>query len=428
MMRAAFFYDAFLMTAGAPLEKPREDAYLPPLLTRDFVLLCLVTLGFFFSFFFFFPTLPFFIQHLGGRESDVGLLIGVSSLVAFVVKPLAGRWVDHHGRTPLITTSVTLFACAAVLHVWTFSLAVLLFLRVFYGAAIGCFTTASGAYLADIAPPARRGEATSYWGLVNSLAMGVAPPFALGLMSSKVLHPLETHLARLLPGLTETIAWEDNFVLLFLTAAGIASVAGLVSRGMREAHTPAPLRTRRPLYAREALLPTAVNFCLYLTFTSYTTFLPLYARALGMGNAGFLYSAYALALMSTRVLGARIGDRYGRAAVIVPGLACVLVAFLVFASALGPAFLYLGVSLYGLGIGLAQPGLSAFTIDRLMPERRGLGMSTFGQGLDLGMGVGGMLMGAIATQAGFPFMYLCGSGCAGIGLAIFLWGTRSKTP
>jgi MFS family permease len=398
----------------------------PPLFTRDFVLLCLVTLSFFFSFFFFFPTLPFFIKHLGGQEADVGLLIGISSLIAFSIKPFAGRWIDQRGRVGLLSVAAALFACAAVLHIWTSSLRFLFLLRVIYGIAIGCFTTASGAYLADIAPPARRGEATSYWGLVNSLAMGIVPPFALGLMSSATLHPLEEYLVATLPGLERIANWPDNFALLFLTAASIAAIAGLLSRGMREAHTPSPSSTRRPLYAQEALLPTAVQFCLYLTFTSYTTFLPLYARSLGMGNAGFLYSAYALALVSTRVTGARISDRYGRAAVVIPGLGSVIAAFLVFASATSPISLYLGVSLYGLGIGLAQPGLNAFTIDRLTPSRRGLGMSTFGQGLDLGMGVGGLLMGAIATRYGFSLMYLCGSGCAGLGLAIFWWGSRTS--
>jgi MFS family permease len=388
----------------------------------------LETLGYFFSFFFFFPTLPFFIQHLGGQESDVGLLIGVSSLVAFSIKPLAGRWVDRYGRVPLISAAAALFACAAALHAWTSSLSFLFFLRIIYGVSIGSFTTASGAYLADIAPPARRGEATSYWGLVNSLAMGIVPPFALGLMNSKTLHPLEESLVNFLPGLTTAAAWLDNFVLLFLTATSVALSACGLSRGMREAHQPAPILARRPLYAREALFPTAVNFCLYTTFISYTTFLPLYARTLGMGNAGFLYSTYALALISTRLIGARISDHHGRAAVIVPGFSCVIVAFLVFAFSFTPILLYVGVGFYGLGIGLAQPGLSAFTIDRLAPERRGLGMSTFGQGLDLGMGAGGVLMGTIATQWGFPLMYLCGSICASLGLVIFWWGFRTKTP
>lgn len=408
------------------VEKATAGEHVPPLFTRDFVLLCLVTLSYFSSFFFFFPTLPFFIQHLGGQESDVGLLIGVSSLIAFSIKPLAGRWVDRQGRVPLMTAAAALFACGAVLHIWTSSLPLLFGLRIIYGAAIGCFTTASGAYLADIAPPARRGEATSYWGLVNSLAMGVVPPLALGLMNSETLHPLEESLVQLLPGLGAITTWQDNFALLFLTAAAIAFTACALSYGLHETHSPVFSVMQRPLYAHEALLPTAVQFCLYLTFTSYTTFLPLHARALGMGNAGFLYSTYALALISTRIIGARIGDRHGRAAVIIPGLGCVIVAFLVIAAAVHPLFLYVGVSFYGLGVGLAQPGLSAFTIDRLAPERRGLGMSTFGQGLDLGMGVGGIVMGAVATQLGFSLMYVCGSGCAGLGLAIFLWGTRTK--
>ena len=83
---------------------------------RDFVLLCLVSLGFFSSFFFFFPTLPFYIKQLGGREVDVGLLIGISSLVSFAIKPFAGRWADRYGRVLMMTASVGLFACGALLH------------------------------------------------------------------------------------------------------------------------------------------------------------------------------------------------------------------------------------------------------------------------------------------------------------------------
>ena len=80
--------------------------------------------------------------------------------------------------------------------------------------------------------------------------------------------------------------------------------------------------------------------------------------------------------------------------------------------------------MYGFGFGLAQPGLSAFTIDRLAPERRGVGMGTYGQGLELGMGLGGILMGFIATHAGFTAMYLCGSVCVTVALTIFLLGNR----
>lgn len=396
-----------------------------PLFTRDFTLLCLVTLGFFCSFFFFFPTLPFYIKHLGGREADVGLLIGVSSLVSFLVKPLAGRWADRYGRVPLMTAAIGLFACGAVLHIWALSLWILFLLRLIYGAALGCFTTASGAYLADVAPTSRRGEATSYWGLVNSLAMGIVPPFALGLMGSTSLHRLEEGLVALLPGLGRSAAWSDNFALLFLTAAGIAFVGCGLSRGLSEIRLPASILHRRYLFAREALLPMAVQLCLYLTFTSYTTFLPLYARTLGLGNAGYLYSTYAVVLVGTRVLSARMADRYGRAAVIVPGLGALMLALLVLAFAPSDRALYVGVSLYGFGFGLAQPGLGAFVIDRLAPERRGLGMSTFGQGLDLGMGLGGVLMGTIATHAGFTPMYLCGSGCIALALVIFLWGYRT---
>lgn len=396
----------------------------PSLFTRDFTLLCLVTLSYFFSFFFFFPTLPFYVKHLGGQESDAGLLIGVSSLVAFSLRPLVGRWIDRYGRVLLMNIGIGLFACTAFLHVWTVSLSALLVLRVLYGLALGCFTTAASAYLADVAPLARRGEAASYWGLASPLAMGIIPPLALGLMRSRSLHPTETYVVSVLPGFSTAVASTENFTLLFLTAGSIAAVACVLSYGMHERYIPTPTAPRPSLFAREALLPMMVNMFVYLTFTSYTTFLPLYARTLGMGNAGWLYSTYAVALLSTRFFAARVGDQHGRAAVILPGLASALLGLLVLAFAPITQLLYLGVGLYGLGFGLAQPGLSAFTIDRLTPERRGIGMSTFGQGVELGMGLGGILMGFIATHAGFTAMYLSGSMCVTVALAIFWLGNR----
>ena len=109
------------------IPRTSETGALPQVLfTRDFVLLCLVTLGVFSSFFFFFPTLPFYIKHLGGQEADVGLLIGISSLVSFSIKPLAGRWTDRYGRVAIMTVSIGLFACGAVLHVWALSIGILL--------------------------------------------------------------------------------------------------------------------------------------------------------------------------------------------------------------------------------------------------------------------------------------------------------------
>ncbi len=401
------------------------DAF--PLFTRDFILLCLVTSCYFSSFFFFFPTLPFYVKHLGGQEADAGFLIGVSSLVSFSLKPLAGRWIDQYGRVRLMNLGIGLFAFTAFLHAWAPSLNVLLVLRVLYGIGLSCFTSGASAYLADVAPVARRGEAASYWGLASPLAMGIIPPLALGLMHSTSLHPTELSLIALLPSSLTPIPSSENFVLLFLTAGVIAVTACALSCGMAERYTPSPTNLRPPLFAREAVLPMAVNMFLYLTFTSYTTFLPLYARTLGMGNAGWLYSTYAIALLSTRFASARVSDRNGRAAVIIPGLLAALIGLLVLGFAPTALALYIGVSFYGLGFGLAQPGLSAYTIDRLAPERRGVGMGTFSQGLELGMGLGGIVMGYIATHAGFTTMYLCGSICVAMALAIFVLGNRTAS-
>ncbi len=71
-------------------------------LTGPVIGITLLTFGFMTAYLFFFPTLPFFIEELGGDKGEIGLLIGVSSLAALVFRPFVGYGLDAYGRRPLL--------------------------------------------------------------------------------------------------------------------------------------------------------------------------------------------------------------------------------------------------------------------------------------------------------------------------------------
>jgi MFS family permease len=64
----------------------------------------------------FFPTLPFFLEEFGGAKSEIGLLIGISSLASLAVRPFVGYAVDTLGRRPVMLAGLSVFVLNALLY------------------------------------------------------------------------------------------------------------------------------------------------------------------------------------------------------------------------------------------------------------------------------------------------------------------------
>ena len=381
-----------------------------PLLTTNFVLACLITLASFASFYYLLATLPVYITTIGGDEREVGLIMGVFSATTVILRPFIGRAADDRGRRIFILVGNAILAVASALYAGVTSVALLLGLRVFHGVGWASGGTTMNALVADIAPRSRRGEAMGYFGMFSNLAMAVGP--ALGFMLMNAF----------------------SFPVLFFTAAAIAAIAVVLGFALREparlAPPPATAKAGKApgqgVIERTTLFPAAVLTLVTITYGSIVSFLPLFAAKQGIENPGIFFTVYAIVLILARGFTGQLSDRYGRAAVIVPGLVLATAALWLLATAtVLPTFLAVAV-LYGLAFAAVQPALMALVVDRAAPSRRGAAMGTFSAAMDLGIGLGSLLWGEVAYTAGFQVVYLASGGFAVLALLVFLVGARGQ--
>src|SRR5660398_224621 len=75
----------------------------PPLWTRDFIFLVAGNLALFMSFYLLLPTLPVYVVEMGGGETAAGLIVGLFSVSAVLIRPAVGWGLDVLGRRLLIT-------------------------------------------------------------------------------------------------------------------------------------------------------------------------------------------------------------------------------------------------------------------------------------------------------------------------------------
>ena len=362
----------------------------PTLFTRDFLLLWFGSLALYGSFHMFVTTLPLCARGLGARDLEVGLLSGVFSLAALVMRLLTGWRLDRSRRVPVMAAGAAGFVVCSAAYGFAGSSAALLALRILHGAGMAAYGTASQVLAIDLVPPSRRGEAMGIFGLVHGLTIALAPAMGMAIL------------------LTAGPGW------LFAVSAALAVVASVLGALVAE---PTPTRTRPlsgPPFNPKALLPGFVILSSAVAASAAHSFLPLYGVAHGLVNPGFYFTVWGSANMLARVLAGRISDRFGRGGVILFGLALAGAGTAAIALLDGWWLLAAGL-ISGLGLGAAEAPLLALVADITSLDERGSAIGTLGMFLEIGSITGSVAAGVLAERLGLASVFLAAGAAPALG-------------
>lgn len=398
-----------------------------PLLSPAVIRVTFLNFLFFSAYLLFFPTLPFFIEGLGGAKSEIGLLIGISSLSSLLVRPFVGYAVDTIGRRPVMMAGLALFVLNALLYNLVQSVAMILPLRLLTGASMAIFVTAASATIADVAAPSRRGEVMSYYGLANSLAFAVGPALGGFIIHAGWLSGFDEALIDRFGWLSGSEVADLHFTSLFLFAAGVGVVSLFIAAAGSETKPEGgPVRklSASQLFSRAGAFPAVINFATSFVFASMVTFTPLFARDNGLQNAGALFIVYAAMVIVMRLTLGRFMDRYPRAWFIVPGIVALALSMVAMGTAHAPWQMFFAAGLYGVGAGTFQPAMMAHLVDSTAPTERGRALSTFTLGNDLGLSLGALALGVTVDWAGYRPTFMLSATVAASGALLFVISTQ----
>jgi len=390
------------------MEKNAEFQKREPLWTRDFILISIASLFITMGFQMLLPVLPVFSAELGGSDSWAGLVVGIFTISAVLMRPVAGRLLDKQGRRGVFILGLIVFLVCVVAYNWTSTIFVLLILRFIHGFGWGASSTASSTIASDIIPKSRLGEGMGYFGLTSTLAMAIAPALGLEVLSGY------------------------GFNAVFYISAGVVFISIFIALPIKY-HKPDMLAKsdsdgpgKTEIFEKSAILPAVVIFFITMTYGAIVSFIALYADQRQVENIGLFFTVYAVALLISRPYFGRLTDRKGTAFAVLPGIICVILSMscIYFANSL-LAFLMAGF-IYGIGFGAIQPALQAMSVRKVDNTRRGAANATFFLGFDLGIGAGAILWGIIAEHFGYQFIYLLAIIPAIAGALIYIRSIRKS--
>ncbi|OCB76831.1 MFS transporter [Flavobacterium piscis] len=346
-----------------------------PIYNLQFGLVCLSSLLFSASFNMLIPELPEYLSNMGGAEYK-GLIIALFTLTAGISRPFSGRLTDTLGRVPVMAVgSIVCFVCG-ILYPVLGTVSGFLFLRLIHGFSTGFKPTATAAYVADIVPRERWGEALGLHGLCFSIGMALGPAIGSSIKLYSYMNMLfyaSSVFALLsiviLMNMKETLKHKQRFSLRILKIS------------------------RKDIIALEVLPAAIVTFLSYMAYGVILTLIPDWSQHLGIANKGLFFMVFTITSVMIRFGAGKASDKYGRLRLIGIGLFLLIISLVIVGFSTSIAGFLAGAALYGVSTGIVSPALNAWTVDMSFPEHRGKAMATMYIALEAGIGLGALFAG-----------------------------------
>ncbi len=335
-----------------------------------------------------FVHLPGFLEELGGKEAEIGTIMGTIAISAILIRPWIGKAMDSRGRRPVVIFGaiINFIATSAYLSVdslgpWVYVI------RIVHGLGEAALFSVMFTIAADSVPASRRTEGIAIFGVSGLLPLSMG-----GLLGDWILSNWDYH-------------------LLFTVSAAISLVAMFVCLGIPETRPDVSGRETAnagilSVFLDRSLRPLWV-LTLGFTFgiTSYFTFLKTYIAEGEIGSVGSFFLAYSIASVGLRVFFSWIPARLGLKRTLIPSLLSLVAGILVLGNAGSGTQIAIAGVLCGLGHGYIFPILSALVVTRTEVAFRGVAMTLFTALFDVGALIGAPLLGWVIESNGYSTMF-----------------------
>lgn len=351
---------------------------------------------------------------LGATNTTIGVIMGAYLFTTMFFRPWAGHIIQEHGPIKVLHIILVVNGIALILYPFT-GLGGYLIARMMQGVSTAFFSMALQIGIIDALPEEDRSQGISLYSLFSYIPGILGPVLALSI-------------------------WQQGMDLFMVVMVGIAIITGLVgfnikieskkeqSRSTAINQNANVLSSFRELVKNPFLFKCSVlMLTASIVFGAVTTFVPLYAKEIERGNAGlYLMLQAAVVVIGRFTLRKRIPSDGKWHPVFMMGAMFILTLAsysISFASREGAIFFYLGAFLMGIAQALIYPTLTTYLSFVLEQNNRNILLGLFIAMADLGVSLGGIIMGPIADISSYSFMYGI---CSVLGLLMVLFAYEKR--
>ena len=300
--------------------------------------------------------------------------------------------------------SLVCFLCGFLYPILT-SIAGFLFLRLIHGFSTGFKPTATAAYVADLVPEGKWGEAMGVHGVCFSTGLAIGPAIGSAITANFSINIL--------------FYCSSLFALLSIVILANMKETLVNKERFRANH----LKIKKEDIIEWQVIPSAlITLLSYISYGVILTVISDWSAHLGTSNKGLFFMVFTLSSLLIRFVAGKVSDRYGRTRILKISLVILLISLIGIALANSSLMLMCASAVYGVASGMLSPSVTAWTIDLSKPGQRGKAVATMYIFMEVGIGAGALLAGSmfISDVATIPHIFYICSGITFVAL-LYMW-------
>lgn len=355
----------------------------------------------------------FLVASLGASALVVGLIEGAAEATALIVKVFSGVLSDYWGkRKPLAVLGYGLGALSKPLFALASSSGLVLGARLMDRIGKGIRGAPRDALVADIAPPELRGAAFGLRQSLDTVGAFLGPLLAMGLM----------------------ILWANDFRAVFWVAVIPAFLAvALLFFGVQEPDRNGPRTTVNPIRKENLKRLSSGYWWVVLVGAIFTLARFSEAFLILRAEQGGLPIAYTpLVLIAMNVVYAvsaypfgKLSDRVSHDKLLAVGLVTLIGADVLLAYSNHWTWVWVGITLWGLHLGITQGLLATMVADNAPEDLRGTAYGFFNLVSGIAMLLASALAGLLWDRMGASTTFVAGAIFSAIALVVMMLRYRS---
>ncbi len=354
----------------------------------SFILLIIASLITTMGFNMVYTTISKYAMQLKGSLALAGLVSGIFSIAALVMRPFSGLAADIFNKKRLCILANVLIGLSIAGYAVSPNISLLLFFRILHGISFGISSTVNIAMAAEFIPRERMGEGMGYYGIGQVIASIIGPNAGIYIIEKTGFQSMFY--------ITSMLTFLSAVLLIFLPYV----------REVKQALDRSRKITVDSLIAKEVIIYSLTGGMFSFGNGIVSAFLILLAKERNILNIGNFFSVGAAVVFALRLSAGRIVDKTGLTAVVNISLVLSAISMVMIGTAPTLVLLIIASVLKAVGQGGGQLSLQAECIRRVDASRVGAAVSTFYIGADIGQGLGPVFGGAISDSFNYTVMFM----------------------
>ena len=358
--------------------------------TKDVILVMAASFFFMFSTMFVNPLINGYAKSLGASSAFAGVIVGIMSIASMFLRPIAGNLTDKLSKYCLSLIGGILIMIGVIGYVIAPASNWLLIFRLINGAGFVLCTVCMSTWLAFLVPRAHVGQAMGFYGLMNALAMAVAPALAINVYQKTGYR---------LALIASAIAAFMMVIIIQFVGNRANPKKGTAKKKSGSSHQ---FKIIQKNVLPIAMLTTLFAFPYFSTQADLVTYAQ--ERHLNV-NVGSFFLIYAVVLLVIRIFLKNFFDTVKFGIWFWVSIGATLIYLLLLSTMKNNLMMALSAAFMAIGYGVIYSILQSTALLLAPISEQGLASSTFYLGLDIGMAFGPIIMGLISDLLPIKFFY-----------------------